>query len=227
VKHVVVLGTGTNVGKTHVTCALARSLHKAAPNLPVACLKPVESGFHLSSSDARRLAEVSNGVELPLPLPRYALEAALSPHLASRLAGLGSISLDAIGDWLAAWRTALPPPVREQGWCLIESAGGVFSPLAPGVTNFDLAQALEPSLWVLVAPDSLGVLHDVTTTLATCRLRGREPDLLVLSAARTPDASTGTNRAELATLGIAAVVDVVARDGEFADRLAHAVLART
>ncbi|HET7544579.1 MAG TPA: hypothetical protein VFK05_32135, partial [Polyangiaceae bacterium] len=99
-------------------------------------------------------------------------------------------------------------------WSVIETAGGVFSPLGPGITNFELALALEPATWVLVAADALGVLHDVSATLKAMRASGRLPDHLVLSGARAPDESTGGNAAELATLGIAAPSANLARDDD-------------
>jgi len=99
-------------------------------------------------------------------------------------------------------------------WSVVETAGGVFSPLSATATNLDLALALEPAIWVLVAADSLGVLHDVTATLQAMRARGRAPDHVVLCAARAPDASTGTNAAELAALGIVTPSAVLARDDE-------------
>jgi dethiobiotin synthetase len=86
---------------------------------------------------------------------------------------------------------------------IVETAGGVLSPLGERLTNWDLARGLEPALWLLVAPDALGVLHDVSATLEVMRGRGRLPDHLLLSAARQPDPSTGTNGAELERLGIA------------------------
>ena len=90
---------------------------------------------------------------------------------------------------------------------LVELAGGAFSPLGPGLTNVDLALALDPALWLLVAPDALGVLHDVTASL---RALPRPPDAVVLSGSRPPDQSTGGNAQELASLGIVPVLDVVA-----------------
>jgi hypothetical protein len=54
-----------------------------------------------------------------------------------------------------------------------------------------------------VAPDALGVLHDVRASLEAARARGRAPDELVLSAARPADQSTGTNGDELVRLGLA------------------------
>src|SRR5690606_8031565 len=72
-------------------------------------------------------------------------------------------------------------------------------------TNLELGRVLAelpgpPWFRVLVAPDSLGVLHDVTATLLGLQQAGARPDLLVLSRAREPDLSTGTNRRELEEL---------------------------
>jgi dethiobiotin synthetase len=90
----------------------------------------------------------------------------------------------------------------------------VFSPLGIRLSNFDLAMALEPALWILVATDSLGVLHDVSATCEAMAARGRTPDHLVLSQAREPDASTGSNGAELMTLGIATPSALLARNDD-------------
>ncbi len=86
-------------------------------------------------------------------------------------------------------------PDDPGGITLIESAGGAFSPLNEQATNFDLALQLQPALVLLVAPDSLGVLHDVGATLRA--MATSPPTLVSLSAARPPDESTGRNATEL------------------------------
>jgi dethiobiotin synthetase len=91
---------------------------------------------------------------------------------------------------------------------VVETAGGALSPLSDTETNLDLARALEPAELVLVAPDALGVLHDVRATWTAMRALLREPDQLVLCRARPPDASTGTNAAELERLGFGSVRDL-------------------
>lgn len=223
---VIVLGTGTNVGKTHVTRALALALRNLAPSATVAALKPIESGFEPSGgSDADRLAGVASGITLPRPHPLVALPDPVSPHLAARRAGLEPIEVSAVAAWLAKWELEMASRVLSSHlWSLVESAGALFSPLAPSATNFDLARALEPAIWVLVAPDALGVLHDVRVTWEACAQRGRVPDYLVLSAARAADASTGTNFDELRTLGIATPLQCVPRDSEDLSLLARALL---
>jgi dethiobiotin synthetase len=225
---VVMLGTGTNVGKTHVTRALALSLRSLSPQATVVALKPIESGFATGSeSDANCLAAVASEVTLPRPHPLFALPDPVSPHLAARRAKQPPIQVEAVAAWLGAWETQLTPHVVSSHlWPLVETAGAVFSPISSEASNFELAKALEPSIWVLVAPDCLGVLHDVRVTWEACARRGRVPDYLVLSAARPPDASTGTNLEELRTLGIADPLQCVARDSQDLSPLARALLTR-
>jgi dethiobiotin synthetase len=213
---VVVLGTGTNIGKTWVTRALAEALRRAS--VRVMALKPIETGVTPSShpaagdprqtirstdvstvgnrSDGEVLASVSS--LLPAP-PPFTFSDPVSPHLAARRAGQ-EIELRRVREYVSRCESDITSHVVS--FVLIETAGGCLSPLGLGVTNADLAFALEPAIWILVAPDALGVLHDVSATLGVLAARRRLPDHLVLSAAREPDASTGTNAAELEALGI-------------------------
>jgi hypothetical protein len=57
-----------------------------------------------------------------------------------------------------------------------------------------------------VASDKLGVLHDLTTTLALAAARGGLPLGVILSAPAAPDASTGRNGHEIEALGIGAAI---------------------
>ena len=57
---------------------------------------------------------------------------------------------------------------------------------------------------LLVAPDRLGVLHELTATLGFAHASGARIDGVALSRPQTPDASTGTNAHELRDLNIAA-----------------------
>lgn len=201
------LGTGTAVGKTVVSVALARALARHNPPRGVVAMKPVETGFDPDDpeSDARQLGRVSTCREaLPQPHPIHAFPDPISPHLAARRAGI-ALDVDRLASAISVWSDMA-------SWALVETAGGALSPLAPARTNADLARALEPARLIVVAPDSLGVLHDVRATLLALRAVHREPDHVVLSRARPPDASTGTNAAELAALGIATVCAVVGSD---------------
>src|SRR6185295_10740430 len=137
-------------------------------------------------------------VKHPRPHPLYAFPDPVTPSLAARREGQ-SIDPEAVTSWVDRVRSH---PAGEPATLVIETAGGVFSPLSASLTNFDLARCLGPAQWVLVAPDRLGVLHDVASTLQAMKSLGRSPDWLVLSAPVQADSSTGTNFAELRRLGI-------------------------
>lgn len=209
---VVMLGTGTDVGKTYVTARAAEGLRG---RVSVLALKPVESGVvEGAPGDAERIA---NAAGHPARLSPWRFARAVSPHLAAREQG-DTLEIAAIKAWVEAAERAQPARIT-----LVETAGGACSPLGLGATNVELAQALDPAIWVLVAPDSLGVLHDVTATL---RALPRLPDAVLLTAARPPDPSSGSNARELENLRITPVLGVLARGGDAAP-LVEWLLARS
>jgi len=205
----VILGTGTGVGKTFVARALVQAI--AERGHPAAGLKPIETGLGLAgsagASDAAELASLAFCASLPSPHPLYGFAEPVTPSRAARTSGQ-HIELQRIASWVrgAAATEALPLQV------IIETAGGVFSPLTDQHSNFDLAKVLDPSIWVLVAPNRLGVLHDVTSALRAMAALGRQPDWIILSAPEAPDPSTPTNREELGRLHSTPVVELPRND---------------
>ena len=177
-------GTGTEIGKTFVATALVRAW--AASNRKIAGVKPVESGVVGEPADVSALAKAST---FPSPPPPYLFAAAVSPHLAARAEGR-TISIDVIASWVEGIRATADGTV-------VELPGGLFSPLTDTETNADALLLLNPTLSVLVTCDRLGVLHDVQATVRAAAPMGIRFDAIVLSAPPTPDASTGTNAAEL------------------------------
>jgi dethiobiotin synthetase len=192
---IVVAGTGTEVGKTHVTaCLLA---HARSGGRRARGYKPVATGVSERCDDAEQHALASDIAYLA---PTFAYRKPVSPHLAAREEGR-PIDLDVIchrAQELAVGHEDL----------IVESAGGLFSPLSETLTNADLVQRLSPAAVVLVAPDRLGVLHDVGACLHAARARGLAVDALVLSTPSRPDGSTGSNAEELARIGLGPVAGV-------------------
>lgn len=190
----VVTGTGTEIGKTHVSCALLHAWERSwGPTARVGGVKPVESGVPEGAvgADAASLAAATM-FHVKHPPPPYALLDPVSPHLAARAQGI-AIDLRRIVEWVTEART-------ETDGLLVELPGGLFSPLAPPRTNADLVAALQPDHTILVAPDRLGVLHDVAASDRAARAMGVELDGVVLSPPHDADASTGRNAEELPTV---------------------------
>jgi 8-amino-7-oxononanoate synthase len=190
---VVIAGTGTSVGKTHLAEAVIRAWQRVEPGSRVAGLKPIESGVGTDAqSDAGRLEAVSS---FHVKQVRYALSAPISPHLAARDEGI-RIEIEPIAEFVAATR-------RRADAIVVELAGGLFTPLAPGTCNADLALALAPAFIVLVAPDRLGVLHDLGATVRAAAAGGLPIHGVVLMAPEHRDASTERNKSEVMdTVGV-------------------------
>lgn len=186
-KRIVVLGVGTNIGKTWVASALARS---ASPDVCLA-LKPIETGVtpDAPQGDAELLSATAGHA---LITPLYALAAPVTPWLAAELEHQ-LIDPATAADWVREHEDTLLHPTLRATTCIVETAGGVFSPLSQSATNLDLAQCLEPADWILVAPNRLGILHDVRATLDAMRAAARLPDLLLLNDCCPPDASSASN----------------------------------
>ncbi len=176
----VLIGTDTGVGKTCVGAALLRALR--ARGLRVAPYKPVETGVPRRGGkwlprDGSRLLRAS-GADLELsevcPFP---YRAPVAPALAARLEGR-PLSVERM---VAGHRRL----ARRFDFVLVESAGGLLTPLTGRATNRDLARALRlPAL--VVAANRLGALSH--TLLAVEGLeRARVPvAAVVLNHPRPP-----------------------------------------
>jgi dethiobiotin synthetase len=174
-KSLFVAGTGTDIGKTHVACALIQAVQ--ARGLTVDAFKPVVSGFDPAdpgASDPGRLAEALGEADaLPRISPRR-YRAPLAPNLAARLEG-ESLSLD---DLVSDCRARLARPDRDL--LLIEGAGGVMSPLTDDATNLDLMVALDLPI-LLVAGSYLGTVSHLLTALEVIRARNLTVVAIVMS----------------------------------------------
>jgi dethiobiotin synthetase len=185
-----VTGTGTAVGKTTLAVNLCRLLGEAIPTLGI---KPLETGVPaqgpIPGSDIQRLAEASTfhvklSGALPVRLPYPA-----AATVASRMAGR-PVDPRALALAISEARSAAPLTI-------LETAGGLFSPLSPGVRNQDFLLDLRPDVTLLVAPNRLGVIHDATATYLASAGLGLCPSAVVLNAAQSLDASASTNAEEL------------------------------
>lgn len=182
---IAVTGTGTEIGKTHVSEAILLRLRSAGDR--VAGVKPIESGIGTGVTDAERLAQAS---AFHVKHPAVRLRTPVSPHLAARLEGV-SVDIPALVAGIQAAREGLDA-------LLVEFPGGLFSPVTDELLNVDLITQLRCDHVLLVAPDRLGVLHEVIATARAAMTVDFRALLLVEPS--SPDASTGTNAAELQRL---------------------------
>ncbi|MEM6788910.1 MAG: dethiobiotin synthase [Myxococcota bacterium] len=188
----VVVATGTEVGKTHVSMCILEALRRGGTS--ALGLKPVESGGSSSvETDAARLGRAS-GARVP---PRYAFAPPISPHLAARDVGT-PIEVAEVVAWVDAHR-------GDEGVTLVETAGGLLSPLSETATNLDLMVALAPTEVVLVVGNRLGALHDARACMMALAAVGWQRSRVVVALSDAMPAKgrpMATNGAELRTLGV-------------------------
>jgi dethiobiotin synthetase len=158
-----VTATGTEIGKTHVTAALAHLALQAGSTLRV--IKPLVSGFDPLDSTGSDPALLAAACGLPpdaealARISPWRFRAPLSPDMAAAREGR-AIDLDAV---IAFCRAALAGP---EDCVLIEGVGGVMVPLDPHRTVRDWIAALDIPA-ILVAGSYLGTLsHTLTARLA-------------------------------------------------------------
>lgn len=165
-------GTGTDVGKTY--CAAAAAEMRCAAGAAVGVYKPVASGC---DRDAHGQAVPADAVILwnAAGRPRTLADvcpqrfwAPLSPPMAAA-AENRHIDVDGLTGGLRGWLDGTYDEV------IVEGAGGLFSPIANSWLNVDLIAEIRrfvPDLSViLVAPNRLGVQHDVLATVTAAAAR--------------------------------------------------------
>jgi dethiobiotin synthetase len=159
---VVVAGTGTDIGKTWVTAALATALRRRG--IPVAARKPVQSFApeHDTPTDAEVLGEATGeDPHAVCPAHRW-LPRALAPPMAAA-------ALDAPPFTFAELAMEVTRSSPRDAMVLVESVGGVRSPLATDGDTVALVAALQPTLVVLVADAELGTINVVRLSVDVLR----------------------------------------------------------
>ncbi|MGI8984740.1 MAG: ATP-dependent dethiobiotin synthetase BioD [Acidimicrobiales bacterium] len=155
---VVVLGTGTGVGKTWVSAKVLARL--TAAGATVAARKPVQSHPPCDpETDADILALASGEPPGEVCPPHRSYAVAMAPPIAAAFLGMAPPALDELlGE--VAW------PDHRVDVGLVETAGGPRSPIAADADSAALAAALDPDLAVLVAPAGLGAINAVRLSAA-------------------------------------------------------------
>lgn len=154
-----VTATGTGVGKTFVTAALAAAARRAGCS--VRALKPLVSGFDpadWSKSDPAILL-AAQGLP-PAALDRVAPWRFVAP-LSPDMAAARECRLIELGALVQFCRAALAGPEEV---VLIEGVGGVMVPLDEGHTVLDWIRALDIPV-LLVAGSYLGTISHTLTAL--------------------------------------------------------------
>ncbi|MFJ3278553.1 dethiobiotin synthase [Streptomyces halstedii] len=182
----VVSGTGTEIGKTVVTAAVAA----ASQDRRVAVLKPAQTGLAPGEpGDAAEVARLAGAHVTAVELARF--PEPLAPETAARRAGLPPVRPYEIAE--AAQKLA-----TEHDLVLVEGAGGLLVRYdGEGSTLADAARLLAAPVLV-VAPAGLGTLNATALTAEALWTRGLEcPGVVVGSMPADADLASRCNLDDL------------------------------
>lgn len=171
-KKLFITGTGTDIGKTYVTGLIMKKLHQSG--LRAAYYKAAMSGNqrdadgHLIPGDALHVKEVS-GISQPLEtMCPYVYEAAVSPHLASRLEG-EPVRMDVV-------RAGFEKVCASYDYVTMEGSGGIVCPIDFDTDRLQLEDVIRdlqlPS--ILIADAGLGTINGVVLTAEYMKTRELE-----------------------------------------------------
>jgi dethiobiotin synthetase len=168
---VFITGTDTGVGKTQIGVLLAKALSRK--NIRVIPRKPIESGCKIIGSalipaDALALKQAARYDGELSEVCRYRF---VSPLRAAKISS-AQVTTEQL---VAACRHE-----DEEGFTLVEGAGGLYSPLAEDGLNADLASALKLPV-LLVAEDKLGVQNHVLLNIEALEMYGLDLAGIVLN----------------------------------------------
>ena len=195
---IVIAGTATEIGKTWCATQLAQALRGSG--VRVSARKPAQS-FDPSdtTTDADELAAATGEAASSVcPLHRW-YRVPMAPPMAADALGAPSFTL---ADLVAEIEPS------DADVMLIETAGGVRSPLADDGDTVELCDLVRPDLVILVADAGLGTIHAVRSSSDAL---GRHPQLVWLNRLDPNDTLHARNRAWLQTrCGLDVVTDVEA-----------------
>jgi len=192
----IVSGTGTEVGKTIVTAAVAALA--AARGGGVAVVKPAQTGVAPGESGDLDVVARLAGVADTHEYARY--PDPLSPAAAARLSGLPPLSLPRVAEDVRKL-------AEDRALVLVEGAGGLLVRYdEEGATLADLAHELGAPVLVVADP-KLGTLNHTALTLESMALRGVALAGVVLGSwpagdhgGEAPDLAMRANLRDLETL---------------------------
>jgi dethiobiotin synthetase len=156
---IVVVGTGTDVGKTWVSAHILADLRKSG--ISVSARKPAQSfdpGDDIESLDSAVLGAATGERPEVVCLPHRNYEVAMAPPMAASFRGRPAFTMD---NLLAEMKW--PTDQVEIG--LIETAGGVRSPQAADGDGVAMVRGLAPDLVLLVADAGLGTINSVRLSM--------------------------------------------------------------
>lgn len=171
-KKLFITGTGTDIGKTYVTGLILKKLQESGRK--AAYYKAAMSGNErredgsLIPGDAFHV-KTASGIDQSLEsMCPYVYEAAVSPHLASRLEG-NPVKLDVV-------KAGFEAVCNDYGYVTVEGSGGIVCPIDFDTDKLQLEDIIKelamPS--IMIADAGLGTINGVVLTAEYMKHRDLE-----------------------------------------------------
>ncbi len=218
-KGLFITGTDTDVGKTYVTCMIARQLVRRG--VSVGAYKPACSGAEIDDSgavvwrDVVELSKAIGGCDLSRISPQC-FRAPLAPPVAAKLEGT-SVDSKLLRTGAQWWHGRVD-------LLLIEGVGGLLCPMTESETVADLAADFGFPL-IIVGRLGLGTINHTLLTVEAAQHRGLAVAGIILNAGDSPvaEAQAKTNPAELAARCQIPLLGVLGRHQKSLSRDGHSV----
>lgn len=149
-KQILVLGTSTDIGKSYLTCKIINNNQKN--NIETFAVKPIITGFNIDDADCDTV-RIANQLKLPLTqeniekISPFRLKTPLSPITAAKIEG-SEIKYNEVLDFC---RKSISHSKARNIDLIIESAGGIMTPICHSKTFLDLAQDLDIEIFLVGA----------------------------------------------------------------------------
>ena len=151
-----ITGTDTDTGKTVVTAAIAAYWQKYYPQRTLGMMKPIQSGL----GDRELYQTLFNLEQSPEEITPLYFQAPLAPPIAAAKENRQI-------DLAIVWRTLLALQ-KQRDFVLVESLGGLGSPITDELTVADLAGEWRLQTF-LVVPVRLGAIAQAVANVALAR----------------------------------------------------------
>lgn len=193
-KGVVIVGNDTEIGKTTIACQLIELLRDRG--LSVGAFKPAASGCDDDdpNSDFHQLIKAT-GRELQFDeVCPYRFTQAVAPVMAATKL---EVTIDEV-----VIQSAFKALVSKSDFVVVETAGGLMSPLTNSITNLDFCRSLELPV-IVVVENRLGAINQANLVCSVLKNSGQAIVAIVFN-----QTSVSENENELPTNNIDMFADM-------------------